>query len=52
VFLSILPLSLVLGIVPFRSIYLWRKQTKVSKSSLLYMKLVCHKVSNYLSLGS
>lgn len=41
VFLSIVPLALILGIAPFRIVYLWRKQTKVSRSSLLYTKLVC-----------
>jgi hypothetical protein len=38
--LSILPLALVLGVAPFRILYLWRKQTKVATSGLLYMKLV------------
>lgn len=40
VFLSIVPIALLLGIAPFRIVYLWRKQTKVSKSLLLFVKLV------------
>ncbi|PVH92952.1 hypothetical protein DM02DRAFT_697942, partial [Periconia macrospinosa] len=40
VFLSIVPLALLLVIAPFRIVYLWRKQTKVSRSSLLFMKMI------------
>jgi hypothetical protein len=40
VFFSIVPLCLLIAIVPFRVAYLWKKQTKVVKSSLLYTKLV------------
>ena len=46
--LSILPLILILSIAPFRIIYLWRKQTKVRISKLLYIKLVCYKDRNHL----
>jgi ATP-binding cassette, subfamily C (CFTR/MRP), member 1 len=38
--LSIAPLALLLCIAPFRIIYLWRKQTKVSRSLILPVKLV------------
>ncbi|EMD95327.1 hypothetical protein COCHEDRAFT_112393 [Bipolaris maydis C5] len=40
VFLSIVPLSILLAVIPFRSLYLWRRQTKVKKSTLLYTKLI------------
>lgn len=40
VFLSILPITLALCAAPFRIYYLWRKQTKVSKSVLLPAKLI------------
>ncbi|KAF2873543.1 P-loop containing nucleoside triphosphate hydrolase protein [Massariosphaeria phaeospora] len=38
--LSIAPLALLLCIAPFRIFYLWRKQTKVSRSLLLPSKLI------------
>jgi hypothetical protein len=38
--LSLTPLALVLCVAPFRIFYLWRKQTKVSRSLLLPAKLV------------
>jgi ATP-binding cassette subfamily C (CFTR/MRP) protein 1 len=41
VFLSILPLALIISIAPFRIFYLWRRQIKVRKSKLLFTKLVC-----------
>jgi hypothetical protein len=41
IFLSIIPLSLLIAIVPFRIYQLWWKETKVSRSTLLYTKLVC-----------
>ncbi|KAF1848738.1 P-loop containing nucleoside triphosphate hydrolase protein [Cucurbitaria berberidis CBS 394.84] len=40
VFLSILPLALLLGVAPFRIVYLWGKHIKLSRSSLLYTKLI------------
>ncbi|KAF1838182.1 canalicular multispecific organic anion transporter 1 [Decorospora gaudefroyi] len=40
VFLSIVPLSLIIGIAPFRILYFWRKRTKATRSSLLYTKLI------------
>lgn len=40
IFLSIVPLSLLISVVPFRAFYLWRKKTKVTRSKLLYIKLV------------
>jgi ATP-binding cassette subfamily C (CFTR/MRP) protein 1 len=39
-FLSILPLALILAVATFRIFYLWRKQNKVRRSKLLYWKLV------------
>lgn len=39
-FLSILPLALILSVSPFRILYLWRKQTKLRKSKLLFLKIV------------
>lgn len=39
-FLTIAPLAVLLCIAPFRIIYLWSKPSKVSRSSLLYTKLV------------
>ncbi|KAF2030893.1 hypothetical protein EK21DRAFT_64674 [Setomelanomma holmii] len=39
-FLTILPLILILSIAPFRIVYIWRKQTQVRKSKLLYTKLL------------
>jgi ATP-binding cassette subfamily C (CFTR/MRP) protein 1 len=47
-FLSILPLALILIVAPFRIFYLWKKQTKVKKSKLLFWKLVCP-IQNYNS---
>ena len=40
IFLSILPLALILSIAPFRIVFLWWKQTKIVRSSFLYTKLV------------
>ncbi|CAG5185712.1 uncharacterized protein ALTATR162_LOCUS11383 [Alternaria atra] len=40
VFLSIIPLSLLIAIVPYRIYRLWWKETKVSRSTLLYTKLI------------
>jgi ATP-binding cassette subfamily C (CFTR/MRP) protein 1 len=40
-FLSALPLALVLVAAPFRIFYLWKKQNKVKRSKLLFWKLVC-----------
>ena len=39
--LSILPLSILILVAPFRIFYLLRKQTKVLRSHLLPLKLVC-----------
>ena len=50
VFLSIVPLTMILGIVPFRIFYLWTKQTKVSKSLILYLKLVWSHLSLDLAI--
>jgi ATP-binding cassette subfamily C (CFTR/MRP) protein 1 len=41
VFLSAVPLALVLIVVPFRLWYLCKKQNKVKRSKLLFWKLVC-----------
>ncbi|KAL6705718.1 hypothetical protein ACN47E_006507 [Coniothyrium glycines] len=38
-FLSILPLVVIISITPFRVLHLWKEQTKVSRTSLLYIKL-------------
>jgi len=40
IFLSIIPLSLLIAIAPFRIYQLWWKETKVSRSTLLYTKLI------------
>ncbi|KNG46388.1 canalicular multispecific organic anion transporter 1 [Stemphylium lycopersici] len=40
VFLSIVPLSILLAIVPFRAYHLWKSPVKVSKSTSLYTKLI------------
>jgi ATP-binding cassette subfamily C (CFTR/MRP) protein 1 len=40
IILSILPVAIVLGWAPFRIAYLWKRQIKVSRSKLLYAKLV------------
>ena len=42
--LSILPLVLLLGIVPLRILYLFKKSVKVDGRFLLLSKLVCHNV--------
>jgi len=44
--LSLTPLVLLLCYVPFRIFYLWRKQTMVSKSFLLPVKLVSQSGAN------
>lgn len=38
---SIGPIAILLLITPFRIFHLWRKPTNVSRSLLLYVKLVC-----------
>jgi ATP-binding cassette subfamily C (CFTR/MRP) protein 1 len=47
--LSVTPLVLILCVAPFRIFYLWRKQTKVSKSLLLPAKLVSQQWANMIS---
>ena len=52
--LSILPLSLLLAVAPFRIFFLWRKRIKVHKTPLLLAKLVSYsyvfKVNNKLTV--
>lgn len=42
--LSLLPLVLLLGIVPLRILYLFKRSLKVTGSALLLSKLVCNDV--------
>lgn len=39
--LSILPVAIALGLATIRTVHLWKRQIKVSRSKLLYAKLVC-----------